>query len=172
MHNNPLRLHTMEPKRWAYTYKMDIVFADNMIQTTVMSNEKEVERFIEELCVCLRCIIFHIHHATFIPELLKSFLYEEDNVFVGVAIHNDRRRLQEDYIIKISNPMDLLVKVAEVLNDVNLHGRSLQRLAQEVLGVDVPKDKNITCGAWDAYLLTKEQVQYAFINAFVSYEMG
>jgi hypothetical protein len=41
-----------------------------------------------------------------------------------------------------------------------------------VLGVDVPKDKSISCSAWGASLLTKVQVEYACINAFISYEMG
>jgi len=41
-----------------------------------------------------------------------------------------------------------------------------------VLGVAVEKPQWITRSRWDDRRLTKEQVQYATIDAFLSYEIG
>ena len=48
----------------------------------------------------------------------------------------------------------------------------LATLARHVLGVAVEKPQWITRSRWDDRRLTKEQVQYATIDAFLSYEIG
>ena len=43
---------------------------------------------------------------------------------------------------------------------------------REVMGVLINKPKSVTMSKWDARRLSVEQVQYACIDAFVSYEIG
>jgi len=40
------------------------------------------------------------------------------------------------------------------------------------MGVLINKSKSVTMSKWDARRLSVEQVQYACIDAFVSYEIG
>ena len=48
----------------------------------------------------------------------------------------------------------------------------LKTLTREVMGVLINKSKSVTMSKWDARRLSVEQVQYACIDAFVSYEIG
>ena len=52
-----------------------------------------------------------------------------------------------------------------------LRTASLKTL-REVMGVLINKPKSVTMSKWDARRLSVEQVQYACIDASVSYEIG
>jgi ribonuclease D len=48
----------------------------------------------------------------------------------------------------------------------------LKGIASAVMGVNIEKPRNVTMGLWDAYELSDEQIEYACIDAFVSFEVG
>ncbi|PHT85609.1 hypothetical protein T459_07715 [Capsicum annuum] len=48
----------------------------------------------------------------------------------------------------------------------------LKRMAKEVLGKVMEKPLNVTLSKWDAEELVYEQIEYAAIDAFVSFEIG
>ncbi|KAI7997850.1 hypothetical protein LOK49_LG10G02553 [Camellia lanceoleosa] len=55
---------------------------------------------------------------------------------------------------------------------IQLQNAGLKNLAREVLEKDIKKPKRITMSRWDNEWLYPEQVQYACIDAFHSFEIG
>ncbi|KAK7339809.1 hypothetical protein VNO77_20494 [Canavalia gladiata] len=125
-----------------------------------------------QLCVGHRCLVFQILHALSIPHSLISFLVDPNHTFVGVGIEDDVAKLLEDYSLHVANFVDLRSLAVEKLGDPEMKKAGLKKLGLQVLGLDMEKPKRITRSKWDNLWLTVEQVQYASIDAFVSFEIG
>lgn len=54
----------------------------------------------------------------------------------------------------------------------DLKNAGLKTLARTVLGKEMEKPKWVTRSSWDNRWLTPDQVQYACIDAYVSFEIG
>jgi ribonuclease D len=124
-----------------------------------------------QLCVGRRCLVFQIVHANYVPATLKAFLASPKHRFVGVSVDGDVERLYCDYKILVATPVDLRHVAAEVLSRPELARAGLKTLACEVMGVLMEKPKHVTMSKWSRPL-SPEQVRYAAIDAFVSYEIG
>ena len=124
-----------------------------------------------QLCVGRRCLVFQIARADYVPAALRVFLACPDHSFAGVAVGNDVERLHVDCGIAVAGAVDLRHVAAEVLARPELRGAGLKTLAREVMGAHVDKEERVTRSRWDRPLST-EQVRYASIDAFVSYEVG
>lgn len=120
-----------------------------------------------QLCVGRRCLIFQVIYCEYIPESLKEFLLNPRYAFVGVGIANDIEKLEEDYTLRVNNSVDL-----RELADCSLRNAGLKRLCQAVLGKEMEKPKHVAIGRWDNECLDNDQVQYACVDAFVSFEIG
>jgi ribonuclease D len=48
----------------------------------------------------------------------------------------------------------------------------LQRFAMEIMGVHMEKERRITLSNWGRRALSKKQIEYAAVDAFVSFEVG
>ncbi|XP_061361258.1 3'-5' exonuclease-like [Gastrolobium bilobum] len=125
-----------------------------------------------QLCVGRRCLIFQILHAPYIPNSLVSFLGNVNITFVGVGIEEDAEKLLEDYSLHVNNLVELGTLAADMLDDPELKRAGLKTLALRVLEKEVEKPKRISRSKWDKLFLTEEQVEYACIDAFVSFEIG
>ncbi|KAE9618127.1 hypothetical protein Lal_00041844 [Lupinus albus] len=125
-----------------------------------------------QLCVADRCLIFQILHAPSIPHSLVSFLADARNTFVGVGIEEDVEKLLEDYNLSVANFVDLRGVAADRYGERNLKQAGLKMLSSRVLGLEVVKPKRISMSRWDNLWLTAQQVQYACVDAFLSYEIG
>ncbi|KAK7256838.1 hypothetical protein RIF29_30367 [Crotalaria pallida] len=125
-----------------------------------------------QLCVADRCLIFQILHAPSIPRSLASFLADTRNTFVGVGIEEDVEKLLVDYNLRVGNTVDLRGVAADYYGERGLRQAGLKALSLRVLGLEVEKPRRVSMSRWDNVWLTAEQVQYACVDAFVSYEVG
>ncbi|CAL5192157.1 unnamed protein product [Lathyrus oleraceus] len=125
-----------------------------------------------QLCINNRCLVFQIIHSPFIPDSLLSFLANPNNRFVGVGIEADVKKLLEDYNMIVANFVDLRNLAADVLNDREMLRTGIKSLAQRVMGKSIQKPKRVSMSRWDNVWLNAEQVKYATVDAFVSFEIG
>lgn len=107
-----------------------------------------------------------------VPHELAEFLADPSVRFVGVAVNNDMQRLANDCNLRVACAVDLRYAAAAVLGQPELARAGLKRLALTVMGAHMEKEKNITKSRWGEPTLTWEQVNYACIDAYVSYEIG
>ncbi|KAI7998654.1 Werner Syndrome-like exonuclease [Camellia lanceoleosa] len=124
-----------------------------------------------QLCVGCRCLIFQLIYSPEIPQSLFDFLSNPIYTFVGVGIHTDVDKLTDDYGLSVATPVDLR-SLAVDCGMIELRNAGLKTLAREVLGKEIEKPKRITTSRWDNKWLYPEQVQYACIDAFLSFEIG
>ncbi|MCE2056088.1 hypothetical protein HAX54_044028 [Datura stramonium] len=125
-----------------------------------------------QLCVGRRCLIFQLVYCEYIPDALTEFLLNPCYAFVGVGIKNDVEKLEEDYEISVENVVDLRQLAADLYNSTNLRRAGLKTLCQVVLGREMEKPRHITMGRWDNEWLDMDQVRYACVDAFVSFDIG
>lgn len=125
-----------------------------------------------QLCVYRHCLIFQFLHADYVPAALAGFLADPGYCFVGVGVEADAERLSDDRCLAVANTVDLRVLAAEKLNRPELRQAGLQAVVRAVMGANLVKPRRVTMSRWDAYCLSDEQIQYACIDAFVSFEVG
>ncbi|KAG6667957.1 hypothetical protein I3843_01G127700 [Carya illinoinensis] len=125
-----------------------------------------------QLCIGHRCLVFQLFHAPRIPSALRRFLSDTGNTFVGVCNHRDEDMLLgSKHRLLLSN----LVDVRDVVTATKGWSRSLsmEELASRILGFKgVEKPERIGRSAWDDYWLSEKQVQYASVDAYLSFSMG
>ncbi|CAJ2670654.1 unnamed protein product [Trifolium pratense] len=124
-----------------------------------------------QLCINRECLVFQILRASFIPQSLVAFLENQGNTFVGVGIEQDVEKLLRDYSLRVANFLELRTLATQRLGEY-VRGAGLKTLAAHVLGKDIEKPRRITMSRWDNFKLTPQQVQYACIDAFASFEIG
>ncbi|KAI3762476.1 hypothetical protein L1987_52906 [Smallanthus sonchifolius] len=125
-----------------------------------------------QLCVGRRCLIFQILHSPFVPQSLINFLRNPSYTFTGVGIENDVEKLTEDYNLVVARMADVRSLAADAYGVKALKNSGIKDLTVRVLGREVSKPKGITMSRWDNQWLTPPQVQYACIDAFLSFEIG
>ena len=89
-----------------------------------------------------------------------------------MGIRGDVEKLLEDYSLRVENYEDLRRLAEDVLGERDMRGAGLRTLARRLLGMELEKPERITRSRWDNEWLTGEQVQYACVDAFVSFEVG
>ncbi|GAB2221689.1 hypothetical protein Droror1_Dr00012874 [Drosera rotundifolia] len=119
-----------------------------------------------QLSCSTHCLIFQLIHAPEIPGPLIEFLRDSNRRFVGVGVREDVGRLREDYGLIVGE------NVVELGDVVGKRGVGLRELGRVVVGIDVEKPKRVTMGKWDVKVLSYEQIQYACVDAFLSFEIG
>ncbi|XP_037467778.1 Werner Syndrome-like exonuclease [Triticum dicoccoides] len=125
-----------------------------------------------QLCVGRRCLVFQLLHADFVPRALHRFLANPDFRFVGVGVQDDADRLSNDYGLEVANAVDLRNLAADEMRRPWLRQAGLKGVAGVVMGANLNKPRRVRMGPWDACRLSQEQIQYASIDAFVSFEVG
>lgn len=85
-------------------------------------------------------------------------------------MRNDSRKLEADYGLKVTNTVELGKLAAREMGREDLRGAGLNKLAR-VTGVD-GKYRRVMPSRWDERPLDREQVAYACIDAYISFEIG
>ncbi|CAH1445562.1 unnamed protein product [Lactuca virosa] len=124
-----------------------------------------------QLCVGHRCLIFQIIHSPTTP-LLRDFLLNPSYTFVGAGIEDDVKKLKDGYNLDVGRTMDLRALVTEKYNRPDLGNVGLKGLTRIVLGKELIKQKIVSKSRWDNRRLSPAQVEYACIDAFLSFEIG
>ncbi|KAF7012722.1 hypothetical protein CFC21_026881 [Triticum aestivum] len=125
-----------------------------------------------QLCVGRRCLIFPLLHADYVPRALESFLADRDFRFVGVGVQDDANRLSNDHGLVVNNTVDLRGLAADGMGRPWLRQAGLKDIMGAVMGANLKKPQRVRTGAWDAHRFSHEQIKYACIDAFVSFEVG
>lgn len=125
-----------------------------------------------QLCIGRRCLIVQILHAQSVPASLARFLADPCFVYVGVGVQEDVDKLFHDYNLRVRRSVDLAAAAAATYQVEGYKHRGLKRLAKELLGQDMAKPIHVTLSEWDAAELSPEQIEYACIDAYVSFELG
>ncbi|KAK9290344.1 hypothetical protein L1049_008511 [Liquidambar formosana] len=125
-----------------------------------------------QLCVGRCCLIFQLLYAPRMPRSLKNFLSDSDYTFVGVGICSDVEKLWDGYGLEVANAVDLGCLAARQLGMRKLHRAGLKDLARGILEKDVEKPRSVTLSNWDQAWLSKAQVAYACVDAYLSYKIG
>ncbi|KAE8714240.1 Mevalonate/galactokinase family protein isoform 1 [Hibiscus syriacus] len=125
-----------------------------------------------QLCIGRQCLIFQLLYANAVPLSLRRFLVDPRNTFVGVWNLFDAAKLywsnHRIWTSRLVDAHDFAAKRRGLRREL-----SMEKLAQIILGTGgVKKPKTIGCSAWDTYRLSVEQVQYACVDAYVSFELG
>ncbi|KAM7271553.1 hypothetical protein ACFE04_030767 [Oxalis oulophora] len=127
---------------------------------------------IAQLCIGHRCLIYQLCHASKISASFITFLEDDKFTFVGKAVKNDAYKLMEDYGLKVGKIEDVSKMASKRYNNHYYESYGLSRLADQFLGTPMEKSKRITLSRWDKYRLSKEQIKYAAIDAFVSLRLA
>ncbi|KAK3145319.1 hypothetical protein QOZ80_4AG0327220 [Eleusine coracana subsp. coracana] len=113
------------------------------------------------------CYVLHIAHSG-VPPTLKSLLEDSSSIKVGICIDNDARKMLNDYDVCVKPLMDL-----SNMANIKLAGPpkrwSLASLTEMITCKELPKPSNIRMGNWEAYVLSKHQLQYAATDAYISW---
>ncbi|RCV27253.1 hypothetical protein SETIT_5G310200v2 [Setaria italica] len=125
-----------------------------------------------QICVGRRCLVFQILHADYIPGSLFDFFADERFTFVGVGVHDDLAKLRAGYGLEAACAEDLRALAADELGNPALRSAGLQALVWEVMGVRMEKPHCVRVSAWDARNLSYDQLKYACVDAFASFEVG
>lgn len=124
-----------------------------------------------QLCVGNSCLIFQLFHKNEFPQSLVDFLSKPNFIFVGVSVKKDVQMLLEKGL-RVSNAMDVAHKAAEKYGIVSYKNLGLKKMARLFLEKEMEKPKHVISSNWAAQELSYAQVEYACIDAFVSFLLG
>ncbi|XP_030468533.1 3'-5' exonuclease-like [Syzygium oleosum] len=125
-----------------------------------------------QLCVGHSCLIFQFLHAESVPASLHAFLANLRYTFVGVGIKDDATKLRDDYGLVVSRMVDLRALAMERFRNPSFGHMGLKKLVKVLLRKELEKPKEITLSRWDDEALTTRQVEYACLDAYVTFELG
>ncbi|KAI4336242.1 hypothetical protein L6164_014791 [Bauhinia variegata] len=124
-----------------------------------------------QLCVENMCLILQLFHMDHFPVSLRSFLADSNFTFVGLQVGLDISKLKKEYGLECRNGLDLLHLTKEQWPG-RFTSPGLKYLAKELVGLDIKKPKDVSISKWHERNLTRAQIEYASIDAYVSYRIG
>ncbi|XBI25570.1 hypothetical protein VPH35_050477 [Triticum aestivum] len=127
-----------------------------------------------QLCVGTSCLVLQMFYANRVPAAIRSLLGDPAVRCVGIGVGEDAAKLADDYGLVCASPVDLEGRCNEYLGIGGLGRRrlGLKGYAREVLGLTMEKPRHVTMINWERRQLDVAQVQYACIDAYVSYKLG
>ncbi|MCL7034366.1 hypothetical protein MKW94_004908 [Papaver nudicaule] len=132
-----------------------------------------------QLCLAHRCLIFQISVCDNIPKSLSDFLSDVRINFAGAGIDGDATKLLTDHGLYVARTEELgplaAYKLTKTVGDYRkswLYKEGLMKLAKEVLNIELPKRRFVQLSNWENGFLSDEQIEYACLDALVSYKLA
>ena len=128
-----------------------------------------------QLCVGTSCLVLQLFYANRVPTAIRSLLGDPTVRCVGIGVGEDAAKLADDYGLVCAAAVDLEGRCNQHLGIGGGLGRTrlgLKGYAREVLGMTMEKPRHVTMSNWEKRQLDVAQVQYACIDAYVSYKLG
>ncbi|MCL7037681.1 hypothetical protein MKW94_007445 [Papaver nudicaule] len=132
-----------------------------------------------QLCFSTRCLIFQIGCCDEIPQSLVDFLGNNKFIFVGAGVDGDAHKLLADHEVLVARTEELgslaafkLTKTWKEYRECKYYQSGLKALAKEVLNWELPKDRRTQMSDWGGAYLTEYQIEYACLDAFVSFKLA
>ncbi|KAK8451916.1 hypothetical protein SEVIR_5G026500v4 [Setaria viridis] len=127
-----------------------------------------------QLCAGACCLILQLLYVDRIPASVRGLLADPDVRLVGIGVGEDAAKLAADYGLACAAPVDLEGRCNDHLGRYGGGGRrlGLKGFAREVLGLVMEKPRHVTMSNWEKHDLDVAQIQYACIDAYVSYKLG
>ena len=121
------------------------------------------------------CCLFHVSCMPCLPKPLQSLILNKNVILVGVNIESDLWKLERDFDIRVKPAIDqgTVVDLGKLANEKlkSCERWSLDGLCRNVLRKRLDKDRDLRCGNWTDYPLTKDQQTYACNDAFAGLEL-
>ncbi|KAH0992561.1 hypothetical protein GBA52_004044 [Prunus armeniaca] len=123
-----------------------------------------------QICVDTSCChVMHIVHSG-IPQSLQLLLEDASILKVGLGIAGDSVKVFKDYNVSTKAVEDLKYLAKRKLGG-GLHNWGLASLTEKLICKQLLKPNKIRLGNWEAKFLSKEQLEYAAIDAFTSWHL-
>ncbi|XP_057730880.1 3'-5' exonuclease-like [Arachis stenosperma] len=125
-----------------------------------------------QLCIDDKCLILQLFYIDNLPLSLKNFLMNPNFIFVGVDVADDISKIRNEYGLKCRSHAD----IRELSNKkwpLRYYMKpGLERLACDLVGLNMLKPLHICQSDWESRVLSIEQVEYGCIDAYASYKIG
>ncbi|XP_006299142.2 uncharacterized protein LOC17891975 [Capsella rubella] len=127
-----------------------------------------------QLCVGNRCIIIQLSHCHRVPLVLRRFLADPDNTFVGVRNYQDAKKLKGSrHQLEIVRLLELIEHVVDSRGRKCLKGCSFGVIVEENLGYQgLGLDSEVSRSNWSVENLSYDQIFQASIDAYCSFKLG
>ncbi|KAF0916911.1 hypothetical protein E2562_015088 [Oryza meyeriana var. granulata] len=125
-----------------------------------------------QLCAGASCLILQLLYVGHVPLLVRSLLADPSVRFVGIGVGEDVTKLADGYGIYRAAPVELEDVCNRRLGLSGMRRLGLKGYVREVLGLTMEKPTHVTRSDWEKRELDVAQVQYACIDAYVSYKLG
>ncbi|ONI28848.1 hypothetical protein PRUPE_1G164900 [Prunus persica] len=123
-----------------------------------------------QICVDTSCChVMHIVHSG-IPQSLQLLLEDASILKVGLGIAGDSVKVFKDYNVSTKAVEDLKYLAKRKLGG-GLQNWGLASLTEKLICKQLLKPNKIRLGNWEAKFLSKEQLEYAAIDAFTSWHL-
>ncbi|CAN6222147.1 unnamed protein product [Urochloa humidicola] len=122
-----------------------------------------------QLCVGNRCLVFQLARAGgAVPQILRRFLADDRVTFAAYNVESDRRKLRAHHGLEVESALELRGAAAGMGN------ASMAAMADWLLGIRDGVDKSalVSTSKWDGANLSREQVRYATVDAYISCRLG
>nr|GMD29109.1 Werner Syndrome-like exonuclease [Ipomoea batatas] len=126
-----------------------------------------------QLSVGRECLIFQLSRAPRAPMFLRRLLEDPEITRVGVNNHRDVAMLETTkHGLCVGGVLDL-ARVARYQGISTSPHLSMEVLAEDILGMQgVKKAEDVGRSNWDAFTLSGDQVEYACLDASLSFLMA
>ncbi|KAL0374591.1 UNVERIFIED_CONTAM: hypothetical protein Sradi_3374800 [Sesamum radiatum] len=128
-----------------------------------------------QLCVGQQCLIYQLLHTDCISTSLYEFLADPRYTFYGVGIKEDVKKLYTHHGLRVAetvNLSELITKFTNWEDGITYSPMGLKKLAWAVLKKEMKKPLRVTLSKWDSLNLSFAQIEYAAIDAFVSFQVA